>query len=431
MTPGTARREAPPTGSRTNWPTATERAALAADRARIAEIQSKIMELEISLVSLRKEEILVQDRLDDYTYPVLTLPNEIVSEIFVHCLPVYPKRPPLFGPSSPTRLTQICRKWKEIALSCPALWRAVGVSVDKGRSLGLTLSLMETFLKRSGSYPLSVELLIGRGASEESTRVPFPPTITSHSARWEHLQLYMPEHCIPFIQGPLPLLRCFQILTFKDGGESDDPYLTSAFHTAPLLSRVHILVYGVFYSPLLPWSQVTVLSVDWIIPGHWMNILSRAHNLVCGWFHLSGFDDAEQPLSSHQTLPYLETLILSDVNYFGDPGWNPLNTLTLPALRRLEVAETLLHPDPIATLVSLVSRSACDLQELCVVRPTLPDGTFREALPSVASFIFDGPLHIEDDLFEKWDMREDMKRRGSIGSESDEDSDTNDSDDSG
>ncbi|KAJ7483364.1 hypothetical protein FB451DRAFT_1555353 [Mycena latifolia] len=75
-------------------PTASQRDSLAADRARISYVVAYIAELERSLRSLQQERNLIQRRLDAYTYPVLTLPNEIMSEIFVHFLPVYPKRTP-------------------------------------------------------------------------------------------------------------------------------------------------------------------------------------------------------------------------------------------------------------------------------------------------------------------------------------------------
>ncbi|KAJ7720927.1 hypothetical protein B0H16DRAFT_1386558, partial [Mycena metata] len=93
-----------------------------ADRTRIAVIKAKILELERLLSSLNEEKDILQDRLDAYTYPVLTLPNEIVSEIFIHFLPVYPKTPPMIGRSSPNVLGQICRRWREIAFGTPALW---------------------------------------------------------------------------------------------------------------------------------------------------------------------------------------------------------------------------------------------------------------------------------------------------------------------
>ncbi|KAJ6452729.1 hypothetical protein C8R47DRAFT_1061570 [Mycena vitilis] len=111
-------------------PTADERAALAADRERITALNAHILELEASIKSLKAERKTVQARLDAYRYPVSTLPNEIMSEIFIHFLPVYPKCPPQTGRLSPYLLCQICRKWRNIAFATPALWRAISIKWD-------------------------------------------------------------------------------------------------------------------------------------------------------------------------------------------------------------------------------------------------------------------------------------------------------------
>ncbi|KAJ7885080.1 hypothetical protein B0H14DRAFT_2217607, partial [Mycena olivaceomarginata] len=96
------------------------------------------------------EKFRAQERLDSYVYPVLTLPNEIVSEIFVHSLPVYPSPPPISGLLSPTRLSHICRRWRQVALTTPRLWRAISLpdsySVDR----------LKVWLDLSGRLPLSI-----------------------------------------------------------------------------------------------------------------------------------------------------------------------------------------------------------------------------------------------------------------------------------
>ncbi|KAJ7742565.1 hypothetical protein B0H16DRAFT_1247778, partial [Mycena metata] len=74
----------------------------------------------------------LRDRLNAYTYPVLTLPPEVMSEIFVHFLPVYPKRAPQKGLLSPSTLGQICCLWREIAFSTPQLWRTVKIFLRPG-----------------------------------------------------------------------------------------------------------------------------------------------------------------------------------------------------------------------------------------------------------------------------------------------------------
>ncbi|KAJ7859521.1 hypothetical protein B0H14DRAFT_629369 [Mycena olivaceomarginata] len=160
-------------------------AALAADRGRIADIEAQILLLGYSPVDLQSEKQLAQERLDSYTYPVLTLANEIVGEIFVHALPVYPLCPPLTGPGSPTLLAQICYEWREIALSTPTLWRAISLNTSCDEVCDGEVDLCNLWLSRSRCCPLSLDL-------DEAALGPLRATellsaLVQHRARWEHL----------------------------------------------------------------------------------------------------------------------------------------------------------------------------------------------------------------------------------------------------
>ncbi|KAJ7899254.1 hypothetical protein B0H14DRAFT_2556821 [Mycena olivaceomarginata] len=154
--------------------------ALAADRVRIADLGSQILGLERSLATLRKERDLAQKRLDSYTYPVSNVSNAIVAEIFIHFLPPYPLRP-FRGPLSPTVLTQICCKWREIALACPTLWRAI--SLPSHCDSPQVLEMSEQWLSRSGCGPLSIEI--------DGLFSPSPELLAiTHRARWEYLRTW-------------------------------------------------------------------------------------------------------------------------------------------------------------------------------------------------------------------------------------------------
>ncbi|KAJ7473247.1 hypothetical protein FB451DRAFT_1133777 [Mycena latifolia] len=150
---------APPTGYIGIIAAMSTTTARAADRAHIADIEAQILTLERAIGELRAEMQRTQERLDSYAYPVLTLPNETVSEIFVRFLPVYPLCPPQTGLLSPTVLTHICRKWREIALATPALWRAISIvdDIDSDRTDGRQLHILESWLNRSGCLPLAVD----------------------------------------------------------------------------------------------------------------------------------------------------------------------------------------------------------------------------------------------------------------------------------
>ncbi|KAJ7130356.1 hypothetical protein C8R44DRAFT_775411 [Mycena epipterygia] len=389
---------APPTGIESDSATGgrawsvNDKVARTADRARLADVEAQILKLENSLRLLRQEGDVLRDRL---AYPVLTLPNEIVSEIFLHFLPVYPKRPPMLGRLSPTTLCQICRIWRDIAMSTPTLWRAIALSLGS-EPREHQLRLLEAYLERSGSCLLSVKLTFSPGGDGAGS---FVQAIASHSARWEHLWLSSPDFYLDDIKGPLPFLRSAKIDFWQI---EDDSTLIPTFHSAPLLHNVNLMKrYVDCYGPILPWSQLTAFTVDWILPRQCIEILNQVVNLVhC---NVRIFDArSSEPQSLNIVLPRLESLVLSTAS---PPRWSFLDILTLPALRRLQVTEVLLRPDPVATLASLVSRSNCELQELCVFHACVPHHPYQKALPSVGSlrFISNGEPDIDDVFFPEWD----------------------------
>ncbi|KIK44272.1 hypothetical protein CY34DRAFT_80259, partial [Suillus luteus UH-Slu-Lm8-n1] len=53
--------------------------------------------------------------------PLRNLPTEILSLIFLHCLPEN-SHLSLTQSTAPVLLTRICRQWREVALDMPRLW---------------------------------------------------------------------------------------------------------------------------------------------------------------------------------------------------------------------------------------------------------------------------------------------------------------------
>ncbi|KAJ7720906.1 hypothetical protein B0H16DRAFT_1792189, partial [Mycena metata] len=351
---------------------------------------ARILELERSLSCLEEERSLLQDQLDAYTYPVLTLPNEIVSEIFIHFLPVYPETPPIIGSSSPNVLGHICRKWREIAFRTSVLWRAITLSLRNGKRLDHKLRLLELWLKRSGSCLLSIhiDLDIDPNVVGTNRAATFTQAIAAHSARWEYLQLCSPTHPFPYIAAPLPFLRALTMGSVKPivNGTPNTDSLTQALHTAPLLQNVAVVFWREHCISLYPWSQLTRFTGHSILPHLCVDILARAHNLIyCNVFVYAESADEVTQTAQNVTHQTLSSLILC--GYLPDDmPWKFLDIFTLPALRKLEVRQGLLQGDPIGLLESLISRSKCHMQELYVPdldRRSLK--TYRLALPAVGS----------------------------------------------
>ncbi|KAJ6456438.1 hypothetical protein C8R45DRAFT_1110954 [Mycena sanguinolenta] len=162
--------------------------------------------------------------LDGYTYPVLTLPNDITSEIFICFLPIYPAAPPLIGLASPTTLTHVCRHWRAVALATPALWRAIQFHPGRTRHPRIR-RISDEWIRRAGSCPLSIDILTTDG--DFLSEILAGPS----TELWEHLQLrHDPRSALPAIGGvPLPLLRGLELSATAHGGRARHPVLDITF----------------------------------------------------------------------------------------------------------------------------------------------------------------------------------------------------------
>ncbi|KAJ7655841.1 hypothetical protein DFH06DRAFT_1201010 [Mycena polygramma] len=363
--------------------------ALEADRAHVAHIEAQILALEHSLLALRIEKALAQQRLDAYKYPVLTLPSEIVSETFTHFLPVYPLCPPLTGDLSPILLTHICRTWREIALATPTLWRAITLSLN---DLPIEfLPLISDILRRSGCCPLSIDLdeyTDGYEYGEDDevntrTAMEVFETAISHSARWEFLKAHILYPHFPPNDCPMPLLRQLE-LTFKSDADRDSEIIS--FGVMPLLRTVILTDPAPSGMVRLPWAQLTSLTLNEVLPDECFLVLQQTTNIVC--CELKVFFYGTRRSNRDIALPRLKSLVL-DHRRKAEPVF--LSCFIVPALRKLQISEQFLLPDPIHSLASFITKTGCKLQELHITGTVaeLAKGPYREAFPSMKKLSFD------------------------------------------
>ncbi|KAJ7752214.1 hypothetical protein DFH07DRAFT_1031897 [Mycena maculata] len=316
--------------------------ALAADRVRIADLESKILGLERSLATLREEKNLAQKRLNSYTYPVLNLPHEIVAKIFIHFLPPYPLRP-----SPPV------------------------------------LAMSDEWLNKTGCCPLSIEI--------DGIFSPSPELLAiNYRARWEYLKLCHARHQPPLgtLEGPMPLLRHLELFGHWGGS-----LLTG--DEAPLLRTVIIRDESDLSGVVLPWVQLTSLTVELVFTHECASILQQASNLTfCALGVISeSLVDYKLP-DIH--LPFLKTLLIS--NPHREPITGFVDTLVAPRLRTLQISKQFLGEKPIEALASFISKSGCALQLLRITSeyPRVSDlRLYRSAFPSIKKIEFGGLLDPE------------------------------------
>ncbi|KAJ6588987.1 hypothetical protein B0H19DRAFT_1367471 [Mycena capillaripes] len=352
---------------------------LEADRARVTELEPQIIALERSPSALPIERRLAQERLDSYKYPVLTLPNEIVSEIFIHFLPIYPLCPPLTGILSPAKLTHICRHWREIALGNPMLWRAISLCHNEA-PLTRQLQRSEIWLNRSLNCPLSIVVDHYQDLVPEILAVLVP-----YRARWEHAELFDMSPCdLPFIRDTMPLL---QYLNLSLDGRAPNVIV---FEDIPQLHTVVLTTYAIA-DVTLPWAQLASLTLNGVTRHECLTILPQATSLRHCTLQLDFFARGiELSADPHELkLPSLKSLTLDDNVSFWSSTTRFPDVFIVPALRSLKILESFLRPDPIDALTSFISMSHCKLEKVGIMgRRFVTKDSFRRAFQTI-DFSFD------------------------------------------
>ncbi|KAJ7877039.1 hypothetical protein B0H13DRAFT_1893420 [Mycena leptocephala] len=317
-----------------------------------------------------------QERLDSYEPPILTLPNEITMEIFIHFLPIYPLCPPLIDLLSPTLLTHICRRWREIALGTPELWRAIKFFTNSRIPLQRKVNIAGLWLRRSHCSPLSI-FIDEFGRRRKDLGEVFT-AILPHRARWEYLRFDLMS-CFPVIEGPMPLLRHLDLALGNKGDE--DPAVFHAFRELPSL-RTAILYERAAANIILPWAQLTSLTLMGVSTRECVPILQKTPNLEHCQLGL-GDGNGDPP---DIVLPRLRALVLQQ-EYLSVTNY--LRTIIAPALRNLEIPESFLGSKPIDALASFITKSGCELQEVHITGQRLIGrDTYCAAFPSIQQFSF-------------------------------------------
>ncbi|KAJ6489012.1 hypothetical protein C8R45DRAFT_1097345 [Mycena sanguinolenta] len=297
--------------------------------------------------------------------PVLALPHEITSEIFIHFLQTCPAIPPPSGFPSPTSLTHVCRQWRHIALAMPALWRAIEFDINC-LTYAQLLRIWDAWTERSGSG-LVRGLAISRRIRLYKTFM--ESSALDNPARWEHLTLR--TAFLAGIPRPLPALRLLDL--FSASAEGND----FAFEAVPQLLTV-VLQGHVIPKVQLPWTQLTCLT------------LIDSSNLVqCALrFNNDPFYSFLDNTRLNLTLPHLESLLLESIPASESVVDELLLSFRTPSLTRLDSEEVFLSAEPILALQWFILKSGCRLQEVRIRGESkISCEEYRAAFPSIPTFI--------------------------------------------
>ncbi|KAJ7054993.1 hypothetical protein C8F01DRAFT_1160635 [Mycena amicta] len=127
-------------------------------RARIALFDRGISFHKRSLAALETTRNALQSELERIAvYPVLTLPAEITSEIFLHCLPDS-ERIVANRHQVPLLLLAVCKTWARVARCTAALWRSLVLDIDQWADEDL-VGLVKMWFALCVGRPLNIYLI--------------------------------------------------------------------------------------------------------------------------------------------------------------------------------------------------------------------------------------------------------------------------------
>ncbi|KAF7292280.1 F-box domain-containing protein [Mycena kentingensis (nom. inval.)] len=371
----------------------------AADRETAAHLEERAAELHKQLEEVMAQQETVHSRLRSYVYPILTIPNEIVAEILVHSISPYPAPNLLYGPGSPTRLAQICRLWREIAHSTPALWRAMNLFHyygDNSVPAAWQTSMISAWLARSGSLPLAFQY--GSILNPEA-RGAVLPLLLAHQARWQYVNFHSTVSVEAatlrlHVGNEMPVLRELQLHLLAAPLEFPEI-------RAPQLRALFIATSGfAIVSPILrlsSWVALTELFLWNVGLCRVAEILTETKNLVRCNFAIS--PGPALPLHVHEiSIPHLDTLIFRpDPTFDHDPTLYAsapilLRQFRAPVLKYLLIDERLLDP-PLGHeletlrrfLDGLAGKSRPQLQRMVVNLAGPAEEEYLEAFPNISS----------------------------------------------
>ncbi|KIM39885.1 hypothetical protein M413DRAFT_446806 [Hebeloma cylindrosporum] len=308
--------------------------------------------------------------------PIRRLPPELLTEIFMHCLP----RQRFIRPApdqAPLLLAQICAAWRLASISIPSLWTSLelhGFETDTmeddpppEEDTQRINNLMHTWFSRTEDCPLSLSVL------DDSLLLPsVSKKLDDFAGRWQHLSLLVSEHTHRCLDPSYEYssLESFKLHTVEGLDEVLVHDLSGTMFNAPKLTRF-------IWENVVP--QFTPLEMIW-------------ENLT--YLTLSTPMTIQQCLeilpSCSVSLPELKSLVLCS----SEDIYPVLNALTLPNLREFVLN---IWSWPHTSILDMFHRSRCPLESLNLYHPPLSEVQLLECLERVHTTLIELTLQSSAD----------------------------------
>ncbi|KAF7294191.1 hypothetical protein HMN09_01147500 [Mycena chlorophos] len=270
-------------------------------------------------------------------FPVWTLPPELLSEVFVHCL----NEDAWLDPEdAPLVLMRVCRLWAQVAAATPALWRALRLCLGDWDDDEL-LGIMQTWFCSGRKTPLKVILA---GDLSQVDLPTFMATLQRYAPYIWSLTIDLTARNLLLLQ-PYSLemsqLRELEITVEddEDDGQYADPVeLRDVFVGTSQLVKVN--VDQILPSSItLPWTQITTFQCFDYFLDEVLEVLCLIPTLLSLEVTL-GIEYNRDPSREKVTHTHLKNLIVMEQERLERRDTpHLLHFLTLPNLESLKTEE--------------------------------------------------------------------------------------------
>ncbi|KAK7054158.1 hypothetical protein R3P38DRAFT_3254761 [Favolaschia claudopus] len=326
-------------------------------RKRIEDLDAQIADQRRVLSNLEQSrDDLEQELNETATFDVLTLPVEVITEIFMWFQQIgyAPHIPYSLYSSAANIVPLVCRTWRNIALATPMLWSVLEVNVDHGThfmSESMLVRYIDKWLGHAKECPLSLQFTSDEEDIFVSSRL--REIIQRWAPQIRSLRLLITNRDIRLLEldsTNFPILERVDVLYVAPKSDVDlGP--VNVFQNAPVLHDLRINVEETTIG-ILPWSQLT--RFDGSLSDLELFVLApNLTELFCKFVPDAdvSFSPKEHPKLNHLTIR--------------DRGMgNILQYLTLPALVSLDIARTAEATH--AALALFLKRSSPPLVSICL-----------------------------------------------------------------
>ncbi|KAK7042993.1 hypothetical protein VNI00_008731 [Paramarasmius palmivorus] len=357
---------------------------LRAEQAEISRLRTLILTMENRSNGLRRS----MEKYRSLLSPVHRMPPEILLNIFSFCC----ERNELdYRAPAVSTLSTVCGRWRDLALSTPALWSSISIRFGYWEEEGDALDrITKFFLERSRASPLRLTLDFTNVAYEIEDVYPTLQALVQAAPRWASVSLTVTPPILANsvfhpIKGRLPILSHLELVP-ADTGELDDPVEgLELFSDCPALRSVKLSPVVVTEPVSLPFQRITFLELYYSDAENAIMFLNRFPNLTKITFSHVGGGSAEE----HVFLNARHLLVIAtectDVMF-------PLEYTTLCMLSSFDIRgdSGVAVPthwedwDP-APLHTFLARSACNLTSLRLSWLPIQDTEAMSLLQNMAS----------------------------------------------